>query len=135
MVRRGFEAVAGLELPAGEFVEDEDGPLIWLSADAPLAEPSAIADWFCTRILAEGWLHDPRLALMPGESSGAALAASWWTPPGFILMASRVNVLRSWEERFGARIVALKPDSLYLSVSAPPVTREHAAHIACEHRD
>jgi len=245
--RRGFEAIAELELPEGEFVEDEDGPLIWLSHDTPdaetvermlgrhaetglwpvvvgdhrsrfdppavpgapdhpfadhsytklsyasgrrdlqgrlerrdaeawlaphwadavaeddandywspeekvsaqaplgarwpglalaaesLAHPLAAANWFAARILAEDWLHGPRLALMPGASSGEALAASWWTPPNTGYMAARVNVLRSWEERFGARVVALKPDTLMLSVSAPPVTREHAVHVACEH--
>lgn len=102
-------------------------------AAEPLADPSAVADWFCARILAEEWLHEPRLALMPGASSAEALAASWWTPPNCGFMPLRVNVLRSWEERFGARVVALKPDTLLLSVSAPPATREHAVHVACEH--
>jgi hypothetical protein len=29
--------------------------------------------------------------------------------------------------------VALKRDTLYLSVAAPPVTEEHATHVTCEH--
>lgn len=41
-------------------------------------------------------------------------------------------VLRSWEERFGARVVAIT-DGLYLSVAAPPLTREHAEQLALEH--
>jgi Domain of unknown function (DUF4253) len=36
-------------------------------------------------------------------------------------------VLRSWEQRFGAQVVALT-DGIYLSVAAPPRTREHAEH-------
>jgi hypothetical protein len=40
-VSRGFEALAELELPTGAFVEDEDGPLIWLSVDAPNTESVA----------------------------------------------------------------------------------------------
>jgi Domain of unknown function (DUF4253) len=41
-------------------------------------------------------------------------------------------VLRSWEQRFGAQVVALT-DGIYLSVAAPPRTREHAEHLALEH--
>ena len=41
-------------------------------------------------------------------------------------------VLRSWEQRFGAQVVALT-DGIYLSVAAPPRTREHAEHLAMEH--
>ena len=102
-------------------------------AAEPLADPSAIADWHTTQILDENWLDDPRLALMPGETSSEALAASWWAPPNTGNIAFAVNILRSWEERFGTRVVALRPDTLFLSVGAPPITREHTVHLACEH--
>jgi len=43
------------------------------------------------------------------------------------------SVLRSWEGRFGARLVELGLDTLALTVAAPPVTTEHAEHVAAEH--
>jgi Domain of unknown function (DUF4253) len=42
-------------------------------------------------------------------------------------------VLRSWEERFGARVVAVGFDTLDLSVAAPPTTADQALGIAAEH--
>ncbi len=42
-------------------------------------------------------------------------------------------VLRSWEDRFGIRVVALGFDRLTLSVAAPPATLEEAEEIAAEH--
>ncbi|SFB60109.1 protein of unknown function [Amycolatopsis marina] len=43
-------------------------------------------------------------------------------------------VLRSWEERFGAVLIALGFDSLELSVAAPPKSRDHSLALAAEHR-
>ena len=43
------------------------------------------------------------------------------------------TVARSWEERFGAVPAMLGPDSLTLSVGAPPTTPAHARAIADEH--
>lgn len=43
-------------------------------------------------------------------------------------------VLRSWEDRFGAVLVALGFDSLTLSVAAPPTTPARALALAAEHR-
>lgn len=42
-------------------------------------------------------------------------------------------VLRSWEDRFGARLVAAGFDTLRLSVAAPPLSAEHALRVAAEH--
>ncbi|XHM95790.1 DUF4253 domain-containing protein [Peterkaempfera sp. SMS 1(5)a] len=41
--------------------------------------------------------------------------------------------MRSWEDRFGARLVALTHDVLYLSVAAPPHTFDQALAVAAEH--
>ncbi|MEY9861731.1 hypothetical protein ABH935_007374 [Catenulispora sp. GAS73] len=98
-----------------------------------LGEPLAIADWHAAMMLEENWLGRPRLALFEGASSSEALAAARWAPAGEGNFLAHIQVLQSWEQRFGARVVALKPDTLYLSVSAPPVTPEHAVHVACEH--
>jgi hypothetical protein len=41
-------------------------------------------------------------------------------------------VLRSWEDRFHAILVGLAPGTVVLAVGAPPVTFDHALHIAAE---
>jgi len=43
------------------------------------------------------------------------------------------GVLRSWEERFSARLVGLGFDTVYLSVSAPPTDPAQALPVAAEH--
>lgn len=98
-----------------------------------LGDPLAIADWHAAMMLDEGWLGRPRLALFEGASSCEALAAARWAPAEMDNFLAHIQVLRTWEERFGARVVALKRDTLYLSVAAPPVTDEHAIHVTCEH--
>lgn len=42
-------------------------------------------------------------------------------------------VLRSWEDRFGIRVVALMFDQLVVSVAAPPHTQTEAEAVAAEH--
>lgn len=42
-------------------------------------------------------------------------------------------MLRSWEDRFGAVVVALDRSVLWLSVAAPPVTRDECRAVAAEH--
>ncbi|MEU2180702.1 DUF4253 domain-containing protein [Streptomyces thermolilacinus] len=42
-------------------------------------------------------------------------------------------LLRSCEDRFGARVVAVSRSELHVSVARPPVTAEHAALLAWEH--
>ena len=47
--------------------------------------------------------------------------------------AALCAVLRSWEDRFGLRLVALGSDTLTATVAAPPRTPEEAEAIAAEH--
>ncbi|MDV9177872.1 DUF4253 domain-containing protein, partial [Streptomyces sp. W16] len=42
-------------------------------------------------------------------------------------------VLRSWEDRFGIRVLALGLDHLRVSVAVPPTTRAEAEAVAAEH--
>src|SRR5262245_14090707 len=42
------------------------------------------------------------------------------------------SVLRSWEERFAAVLVAAEPGVITLAVGAPPQNSEQALHIAAE---
>ncbi|MGW0836921.1 DUF4253 domain-containing protein [Streptomyces prunicolor] len=81
------------------------------------------------------WLKEPHLALVPARRSADIPAAIGWT--GQINyegdVARLCAVLRSWEDRFGIRVVALTSDQLVLSVAAPPTTQEEAEAIAAEH--
>jgi Domain of unknown function (DUF4253) len=82
-----------------------------------------------------GKFQDPRLALVPARRSADVPAAIGWTGPVNHENDTGVlcSVLRSWEDRFGARVVALGFDQLFLSVVAPPTTLEEAWAVAAEH--
>ncbi len=41
--------------------------------------------------------------------------------------------MRGWEQRFGARVVAVGPAALHPSVAEPPTTAEEALLVAAEH--
>ncbi|MFF5408381.1 DUF4253 domain-containing protein [Streptomyces misionensis] len=77
----------------------------------------------------------PRLALVPARRSADIPAALGWSGPvnhdGDV--ARLCAVLRSWEDRFGIRVVALGFDALLLSVAAPPADLAEAEAVAAEH--
>ncbi|WP_223291025.1 DUF4253 domain-containing protein [Streptomyces avicenniae] len=76
-----------------------------------------------------------RLGLVEAPRSADALAAVGWQGPrdhdGDT--AKHAAVLRSWEDRFHARVVAVGSGTLFLSVAAPPTTRDEALAVAAEH--
>jgi hypothetical protein len=81
------------------------------------------------------WLKEPHTALVPARRSADIPAAIGWLGP-----ANHENdtgrlcaVLRSWEDRFGIRVVALGFDRLVLSVAAPPTSLDEAEEVAVEH--
>jgi hypothetical protein len=76
-----------------------------------------------------------RILLVPAARSADVItSAGWQGPLNFSNdMAPLSSVLRSWEDRFGVRLVELGLDTLALTVAAPPVTTEHAEHVAAEH--
>ncbi|WP_251094432.1 DUF4253 domain-containing protein [Streptomyces sp. Caat 7-52] len=80
-------------------------------------------------------LEEAHLALVPARRSADIPAAIGWTGPvNYERDVARVcAVLRSWEDRFGIRVVALGLDTLVLSVAAPPATQEDAEAVAAEH--
>lgn len=76
-----------------------------------------------------------RLGLVPADRGADALTLAGWSGP-----CNHTNhieqlsiVLRSWEDRFGARVVALGTDTLTLSIADPPHDLEHARAITLEH--
>ncbi|MFJ9250737.1 DUF4253 domain-containing protein [Streptomyces sp. NPDC101776] len=81
------------------------------------------------------WLKEPRLALVPARRSADIPAAIGWSGAANYEgdVARLCAVLRSWEDRFGIRVVALTFDQLVLSVAAPPTTRAEAEAVAAEH--
>lgn len=86
--------------------------------------------------LAAGFsLKEPRLALVPARRSADIPAAIGWSgPANYESDTARLcAVLRSWEDRFGIRVLALTFNQLVLSVAAPPATVAEAESIAAEH--
>lgn len=78
---------------------------------------------------------DYRLALVPCERGADAPALVGWTgAQSYTLAIEKISaVLRSWEDRFGARVVKLGCSSLELSVAAPPRSLSEARRITLEH--
>ncbi|GAA4090095.1 DUF4253 domain-containing protein [Actinomadura miaoliensis] len=73
--------------------------------------------------------------LAPARRGADALTAvGWHGPLNHTNDTEEISVVvRSWEERFGARVVMVGFATLCLSVAAPPTTREHARAVAAEH--
>lgn len=101
----------------------------------PQADPGERAAEIADLILAKGWLPVPRLGLVPSARGADTLTDVAWTGPvNHESDTAKIScVLRNWEDRFGARVVATGFDILYLSVAAPPVDAEHALEVAAEH--
>ncbi|KUN08691.1 hypothetical protein AQI95_06595 [Streptomyces yokosukanensis] len=106
-------------------------------APAPTAVPDARAAQVADSLTdaASPWFRDARLALVPARRSADIPAAIGWAGPlnHDNDVARPCAVLRSWEDRFGVRVVGLGFDTLALSVAAPPSTREDAEAVAAEH--
>lgn len=115
--------------------EDADWPGL---ADAPpgtAQDPDATASDLVDSLLAGGPLKDPRLALVPARRSADIPAAiGWMGPANHEDDTGRLcSVLRSWEDRFGIRVIALGFDHLLASVATPPTTLAEAEALAAEH--
>ncbi|GLY23200.1 DUF4253 domain-containing protein [Micromonospora sp. NBRC 101691] len=97
----------------------------------PAGTPGEFADEYVD-FLADG---RTRLGLVPAARGADALAVTGWSGPVNFTndTAEIAAVVRSWEERFGARVVGLGFDTLHLSVAAPPTSPEHALRVAAEH--
>ncbi|MDT0346032.1 DUF4253 domain-containing protein [Streptomyces litchfieldiae] len=76
-----------------------------------------------------------RLGLVAAAHGADALAAVGWSGPVNYDndTGKYAAVVRDWERRFGARVVALGADTLHLSVAAPPTSAAEALPIAAEH--
>jgi hypothetical protein len=130
----GFMAEAWADLIEGR--EEELAPFgATCPGPAPagtlVADPGVVADWYAG-VVAERVTSLGLAAVR--RSADAIVAIGWqgalhhneWSVP-------LAAVVRSWEDRFGARVVGMGFNTLDLSVAAPPTTRAHALHVAAEH--
>ncbi|MFF8725731.1 DUF4253 domain-containing protein [Streptomyces sp. NPDC015171] len=106
-----------------------------LSADPELRAAQVADELNRDRSTWAEWVEEPYLALVPARRSADIPAAIGWTGPlNYEGDVARISaVLRSWEDRFGIRIVALGADALVVSVAAPPATADQAEALAAEH--
>ncbi|MFJ9427220.1 DUF4253 domain-containing protein [Streptomyces sp. NPDC101249] len=107
-------------------------------AEAPrlVADPDVRAAEVADTLTAGApWLLRPHLALVPARRSADVPAALGWSGPVDHEedVARLCAVLRSWEDRFGIRLVALGPDHLAVSVAAPPASPAEAGALTAEH--
>ncbi|MFD4606197.1 DUF4253 domain-containing protein [Streptomyces sp. NPDC058464] len=106
------------------------------AAPALVADPdSRAADVADALSQGRPWLKEPHLALVSARRSADIPAAIGWSGPvNYEEDTGRLcAVLRSWEDRFGIRVVALGLDHLALSVAAPPADLDEAEAVAAEH--
>ncbi|WP_324794157.1 DUF4253 domain-containing protein [Streptomyces cyaneofuscatus] len=83
----------------------------------------------------DSWLGGARMALVPARRSADIPAAIGWSGPVNHEndVARLCAVLRSWEDRYDARVVVLGFDTMIVSVGRPPTTPEEARALAAEH--
>ncbi|MFJ9540656.1 DUF4253 domain-containing protein [Streptomyces sp. NPDC101225] len=116
---------------------DTDWPGLAEAPQGSGAEPETVAADLVESLLdgTGGPLREPRLALVPARRSADIPTAIGWTGPvNHENDTARLSaVLRSWEDRFGTRVVALGYDTLLVSVAAPPTTLAEAQVLAAEH--
>lgn len=100
---------------------------------APAADPDAAAVAFA-QLFAARRPH-VRLGLVAADSGADALTTVGWVGPMNYEndTAKYSAVVRDWERRFGARVVAVGFSTLHLSVAAPPTDKEDALLVAAEH--
>lgn len=100
------------------------------ASGAKARDPEAVADWHASMIEPES----PFLALVPVYRGADAITAMGWEGAlGHSETVPLSAMVRTWEERFGARLVRVGRNSLTLSIAGPPVVEEHALHVAAEH--
>ncbi|WP_328915675.1 MULTISPECIES: DUF4253 domain-containing protein [unclassified Streptomyces] len=102
------------------------------AAPHPGPSPDAVAraavgqmlHYFTTRFIGH-------IALVRAERSADLPALAGWEADVPVLELSAL--LRSWEDRFGARVIGFEGSSVFVSVASPPLSSAHAAHVALEH--
>jgi Domain of unknown function (DUF4253) len=128
-----------LEVPAGVVIPEDPGPPFasWpgLAPPAPIAQADDVPRTVVARkVVADMVTPQAHIGLVPAASNADIPALLGWQGSTNWIDATRLSaVLRSWQERFGAQVVGFGHATLYMSVSAPPTTRQHAEQVALEH--
>jgi Domain of unknown function (DUF4253) len=73
-----------------------------------------------------------RVGLVPAERPADALPALGWNQ-ALVTAVPLAAVLRSWEDRFGARLLRVGFAEISVLAQRPPRTLESAQHLAAEH--
>ncbi len=94
------------------------------------ARHDAVAPLLAT-LLHEHGLDEARLVLVPAHRGSEALALLGWTAD--VPLPLLCALLRSWEDRFGARLVAVLGSEVHLAVERPPRDGRCAELLALEH--
>jgi hypothetical protein len=93
--------------------------------------PDELAEQY---VLASDDGTSPIMLVPAARSADVISAVGWQGPVNYTEDMARLSaVLRSWEDRFGARVIEVGFDTLVMAVAAPPVTAEHAERVAAEH--
>ncbi|MFD5123998.1 DUF4253 domain-containing protein [Streptomyces sp. NPDC058385] len=97
------------------------------------ANPDGLAAEYVQAFLADRPLT--RLGLVAAASGAEALTAAGWAGPcNYDNDTAKFSaVVRDWERRFGARVVAVGFSTLHLSVAVPPTNEHEALLVAAEH--
>lgn len=72
------------------------------------------------------------IGLVPAADGAAALASCGWLSRRG-LVEQDAAIIRSWQNRFGARLCMASTDCLVLSVAWPPESPDHCLRVAAEH--
>ncbi|MEU6392371.1 DUF4253 domain-containing protein [Streptomyces sp. NPDC046939] len=103
---------------------------------APRRESATNPDQLAAEF-AQHFLEDrpqARLGLVAAATGAEALTAVGWSGPcNYDDTAKFSAVVRDWEHRFGARVVAVGFSTLHLSVASPPADEDEALRVAAEH--
>ncbi|MFE3030289.1 DUF4253 domain-containing protein [Streptomyces canus] len=91
------------------------------------AAARTVAELLCSEPFADSL----RLALVPARRCADVPAVIGWTDD--LPMPLMGALLRSWEDRFGARVVAAYGGELHVSVAHPPLDPGDAERLALEH--
>ncbi|MGX9886938.1 DUF4253 domain-containing protein [Streptomyces sp. NPDC002276] len=94
--------------------------------------PAATAGWAVEQLLrTEPFVGTCQLALVPARRGADVPAIVGWSAGGPLPLLCAL--LRSWEERFGARVLSGFSGALTVSVARPPQNLVQAERLALEH--
>lgn len=112
---------------AGEFNFDPPRTFTALAPASSGTADEAAADAAITG------LPDGRIALVQSTRGGDALSFMGWTGNATYGPTESMSLAaNSWAERYGARVVAVGPNSLTLAIANPPATSAEAAALTAE---